>query len=97
MSVAIQARPKARLHLKINGGSPARGLERCEDDGCLVASDGIATSCGRLACPSCGCGGTNLSTIQLVNVRVGTRIDCTCGNSWVHFGRADAGSPVRGL
>ena len=87
MSVMTQAPPAVHRHLKVWGGGPARDFEPCEDPGCSVTHYGIATSCGRLACPSCGCGGTNLSTIQFLNVvRIGTRVDCSCGHSWVYRG-----------
>jgi len=70
-------------HLKVTGVAPAYGFEPCEDIGCTVDLDGLATSCGRHACPACGCGGTNLSLIQLVDSATGIRVRCTCGNSWV--------------
>jgi hypothetical protein len=70
-------------HLKVTGAAPAFGFEPCEDVGCTVGVDGTADSCGRMACPACGCGGTNLSTIELVDSLVRVRIRCTCGYSWV--------------
>ena len=70
-------------HLKVTGAGPAFGFEPCEDVGCSILIDGTATSCGRIACPACGCGGTNLSTIQLVDSLTRTRLRCTCGYSWV--------------
>jgi hypothetical protein len=69
-------------HLKVTGPAPTFGFEPCEDVGCIVEIDGKATSCGRAACPACGCGGTNLSMIQLVE-SVSIRVRCTCGYSWV--------------
>jgi hypothetical protein len=75
-------------HLKVTGGGPAFGFEPCEDIGCTIGSDGVATSCGRLACPACGCGGTNLSAIQLVDSRSGVRVRCTCGHAWMRGSRA---------
>ncbi len=70
-------------HLKVTGAAPAFGFERCEDPGCTVGIDGTASSCRRPACPACGCSGTNLSTIQLVDSLGGIRVRCTCGYSWV--------------
>jgi hypothetical protein len=69
-------------HLKITGVAPALGYERCEDLGCSVELDGTATSCGRLACPSCGCGGTNLTTTGLLDGDSAARIHCSCGFAW---------------
>ncbi len=69
-------------HLKVTGASPAFGFERCEDPGCLVGSDGTASSCGRLACPICGCGGTNLTTLTLVDAGADVRLRCSCGHAW---------------
>jgi hypothetical protein len=74
-------------HLKITGAAPAFGFERCEDTDCHVGIDGNATSCGRIACPMCGCGGTNLTTIGLLSVAVGVRVGCSCGYSWVSEAR----------
>src|SRR5579864_3605339 len=48
-------------HLKVTGHTPALGYEPCEDVGCAVPGDGVASSCGRIACPACGCSGTNLA------------------------------------
>jgi len=70
-------------HLKITGAAPAFGFERCEDVNCRVEIDGTATSCGRIACPVCGCGGTNLSTIALFENAAGMRVRCSCGYSWM--------------
>jgi hypothetical protein len=71
-------------HVKVTGVVPAFGYEPCEDVGCAVGSTGIADSCGRVACPACGFGGTNLTMIRLVDVDAGMRVRCTCGFSWVH-------------
>ncbi|HEY4349325.1 MAG TPA: hypothetical protein VGM80_17245 [Gaiellaceae bacterium] len=73
----------ARRHLKVTGAGPAFGFEPCEDVGCTVGIGGIAESCGRQACPACGCGGTNLSTIELVDSLTRVRVRCTCGYSWL--------------
>src|SRR5579871_3158477 len=70
-------------HLKVTGANPAFGYEPCEDVGCAVGSDGEASSCGRVACPACGCGGTNLSTIALVDSLTKSRVHCSCGYSWL--------------
>jgi hypothetical protein len=80
-------------HLKITGAAPAIGFERCEDTGCRVARDGTASSCGRLACPFCGCGGTNLETMPLLEAS-GLQIHCSCGHAWVREDR-DQDVPVR--
>jgi hypothetical protein len=70
--------------VKVTGVVPAFGYEACEDVGCAVRHNGVASSCGRLACPSCGYGGTNLVTMQMIDGEAGTHVRCTCGHSWVH-------------
>jgi len=70
-------------HLKLTGAAPAFGFERCEDESCTVEPDGTASSCGRLACPSCGCGGTNLATVLLLEAGDGLQIRCSCGHTWL--------------
>lgn len=83
VSVAQHIQQQALRHLKVSGVSPTFGFEACEDPGCVVAWDAIASSCGRLACPACGCSGTNLSTIQLSHLAPGERLDCyACGHAW---------------
>jgi hypothetical protein len=72
-----------RRHLKVTGAGRAFGFEPCEDAGCMVETDGTASSCGRQACPACGCGGTNLSAMLLVDAPASIRVRCTCGHSWV--------------
>jgi hypothetical protein len=84
MSVAQYT--EAPRHLKVSGVNPTFSFEPCEDPGCVVCGDGTASSCGRLACPSCGCGGANLSTVQLAHLPSGGRLDCTCGFTWVQGG-----------
>jgi hypothetical protein len=74
-------------HLKVTGAGPAFGFEPCEDVGCSIGIDGTASSCGRVACPACGCGGTNLSTVELVDSLARLRVRCTCGCSWVRSER----------
>lgn len=71
-----------RRHVKVTGVEPAFGYEPCEDIGCAVGDDGIASSCRRVACPNCGFGGTNLTTMELVGA-VGVRARCTCGHTFV--------------
>src|SRR6202035_3837053 len=70
-------------HLKVTGVSPAYGFERCEDVGCSVQSDGIASSCGRHACPACGCGGTHLTAIGLLESAGALHMRCSCGYAWM--------------
>jgi hypothetical protein len=85
MSVAEHREEQALRHLKVSGVNPTFGFEPCEDPGCVVSWSGIASSCRRLACPSCGCSGTNLSTIQLSRLLPGgERLDCSaCGHGWI--------------
>jgi hypothetical protein len=78
-------------HLKVTGAAPAFGFEACEDVGCAVGLDGEASSCGRVACPACGCGGTNLATIELLDSLTRVRVRCTCGYSWLRDERLAAG------
>ena len=83
MAVATRPVTEALRHLKVTGHAPAFGYEPCEDVGCTVGSDGVATSCGRSGCPACGCSGTYLSTIRLLDSATAVRTTCTCGHSWV--------------
>ena len=72
-------------HVKVTGHSRAFGFEPCEDVGCSVDPGGTATSCGRIACPSCGCSGTNVTTMQLVGVGSDRHRRCgCCGHAWMH-------------
>jgi hypothetical protein len=90
VSIALQlpsATQTAPRHLKVTGAAPALGFEPCEDIGCSVDHEGHASSCGRVACPACGCGGTNLSTIELVDLSARVRVRCTCGFSWIRTER----------
>jgi hypothetical protein len=66
-------------HLKIHGFSGDHLLERCEDDGCTVDARGRA-DCGRLACPSCGFSGSNLSAPGGFDGE--TLVRCNCGFAW---------------
>ena len=71
-------------HVKVTGNSPAFGFEPCEDAGCSVDRSGTATSCGRTACPACGCSGTNITTMQLVGVGSDRHRQCGyCGHTWL--------------
>jgi hypothetical protein len=74
-------------HLKVTGASPAFGFEPCEDLGCTVDAEGRATSCGRIACPACGCSGTNLATFELLDSLARVRVQCTCGHAWLRTPR----------
>lgn len=84
MSLAEFAHAGGPRHLKVTGLVPAFRYEPCEDAGCLVPADGVASSCGRPACPSCGCSGTNLATLAALGAESGRRFVCTCGHSWQH-------------
>ena len=62
----------AHPHIKVyDEGST---FEHCEDPGCIVDPHGHA-SCGRLACPACGCGNANI-------VEAGDAFLCNCGHAW---------------
>jgi hypothetical protein len=78
--------PAAPRHVKVTGNVPAFGYEPCEDIGCTVAADGIASSCRRIACPNCGFGGTNVTMMHTVGGTAvgggGVRARCTCGETW---------------
>ena len=74
MSTIAIAAPR---HIKVRDDGGAFLLERCEDDGCRVHEDGHA-GCGRVACPSCGCSGGNLSAGA-----PDEPIFCRCGHSWI--------------
>jgi hypothetical protein len=68
MSTMLAGHP----HIKVyDGGST---FEHCEDHGCVVDPDGHA-SCGRVACPACGCGGANVA-------EAGDALLCNCGHAW---------------
>ncbi|MGZ4411645.1 MAG: hypothetical protein ACXVY8_05870 [Gaiellaceae bacterium] len=69
-------------HLKARQSQCGVTLEPCEDRGCEVDASGHA-SCGRLACPSCGFSGANLSTAQLGSHDEETPVFCDCGYMWV--------------
>ncbi len=75
-----ETRPR---HVKVSGRIPMFGYERCEDDGCVVGLDGVASSCGRTACPECGSGGANLTAVSTGGGKAAAvLLECTCGNSW---------------
>ena len=81
--LADTSRPASKpRHVKVTGHRPAFGYEPCEDIGCTVDADGVASSCGRPACPNCGYGGANVSMMLLVG---GTEVHarCTCGHMWL--------------
>ena len=93
MSTAVQLpthpiETGALRHVKVTGAAPALGFEPCEDAGCSVGAEGTTSSCGRVACPACGCSGTNLATIELVDAFAGVRMRCTCGYSWLRAPRS---------
>jgi hypothetical protein len=71
-------------HLKMRFGQSGFALEPCEDRLCHVDEGGHA-GCGRLACPSCGYGGNNLST-QYVAPGTGQPVACSCGHTWIAEG-----------
>ena len=84
MGLAETSFAEAPRHLKVTGHTPAFGYEPCEDVGCFVPGDGVASSCGRVACPSCGCSGTNVTAMHAGDTSTGRRLHCTCGHSWLH-------------
>jgi hypothetical protein len=59
-------------HIKVSDEGST--FEHCEDPGCVVDEQGHA-SCGRIACPACGCGGANLAG-------AGDALLCNCGHAW---------------
>ena len=74
--------PELKRHIKVRHGADGTALQRCEDPDCRVAGDGIA-ECGRLACPACGSGGSNLSTADLAFLPRAIGVACDCGFSWI--------------
>ena len=93
MSTAVQLPTQpiqtgAIRHVKVTGAAGALGFEACEDFGCSVGAEGTTSSCGRVACPACGCSGTNLTTVDLVDAFAGARLRCTCGHSWLRARRS---------
>ena len=66
-------------HFKTRGFFGQHTLERCEDPGCTVTLGGVA-SCGRLACPSCGFSGSNLTAPDGFDGDQLAR--CACGHAW---------------
>ena len=66
-------------HMKMHGFAGDHLLEHCEDDGCTVDGDGHA-SCGRVACPSCGFSGSNLTSPD--GAEGDELIRCNCGFAW---------------
>jgi hypothetical protein len=67
-------------HMKMHGFSGDHLLERCEDAGCMVDERGTA-DCGRLACPSCGFSGSNVTGPDSLDGEA--LAQCSCGNAWV--------------
>jgi hypothetical protein len=67
-------------HMKVHGFSGDHLLERCEDSGCTVDENGQA-GCGRVACPSCGFSGSNLSAPD--GFDGDTLARCSCGYAWI--------------
>jgi hypothetical protein len=67
-------------HMKMHGFSGDHLLVRCEDDGCTVTESGQA-ACGRVACPSCGFSGSNLSAPD--GFDGDTLARCSCGYAWI--------------
>jgi len=78
-SIAIAIR-----HMKVHGFSGDHLLERCEDVGCTVDEHGNA-DCGRLACPSCGFSGSNLSEPNSFHgdTLAHASTQCSCGHAWI--------------
>ena len=69
----------ATPHMKMHGFAGDHLLARCEDAGCTVDAHGHA-ECGRLACPSCGFSGSNVSPPSPLH---GTTLAlCSCGHAW---------------
>jgi len=66
-------------HMKMHGFEGDHLLERCEDAGCTVDERGNAT-CGRLACPSCGFSGSN---VTVPSTGRPTFAECSCGHAWL--------------
>lgn len=80
--MAVEARPTERLmHHYVSVSGRGVTIEQCEDEFCEIATTG-RTSCGSLACPSCGRGGANLSVTQLLPMVPTDSIACGCGYSW---------------
>jgi hypothetical protein len=79
MSITVTARA-GTPHFKTRGFVGEHSLERCEDPGCTVSAGGAA-SCGRLACPSCGFSGSNLTAPDGFDGDHLAR--CTCGAAWI--------------
>jgi hypothetical protein len=67
-------------HLKMHGFAGDHLLERCEDAGCTVDEQGNA-DCGRLACPTCGFSGSNVTVPERFDGRSPAR--CSCGHAWI--------------
>ena len=67
-------------HMKMRGFSGDHLLARCEDIGCTVDERGNA-DCGRLACPSCGFSGSNVSAPPSPDSH--SLAECSCGHAWI--------------
>jgi hypothetical protein len=67
-------------HMKMHGFAGDHLLARCEDAGCTVDERGTA-QCGRLACPSCGFSGSNVTGPQRLDDDSPAR--CDCGHAWI--------------
>ena len=64
-------------HVVVTGHRSTFRFERCADVTCDVAPNGLASRCGRDACPACGSGGTNVTEGR------GTATCSICGNAWL--------------
>ena len=71
MTVGIEAVGIPHIKVRYVGGGSL--LERCEDPGCTVDSEGHA-GCGRFACPGCGS-----SSPELHSAHEMMFVTCSCG------------------
>ena len=77
-----RTRDREPRHVKVTGNvAPPSATSRARTSGARSGADGVASSCGRAACPNCGFGGTNVTTMQLVG-GTETHARCTCGHTW---------------
>lgn len=77
--------PMAHYTARSNGSGLT--IEPCEHDPCTVDPIG-ATSCGSLACPTCGMGGATLSIEEDIWAETRHATCRNCGYSWVPLSRS---------
>ncbi len=80
--IAPLERPAPR-HVIVSGPRLTFTYQRCEGGECFVTPAGVGSACGEPACPSCGSGGTNLTSVGTRRHPAETELCCICGCAFV--------------